>query len=156
MGLRNRVGIGLLVAALSGSAVAQPASVDEIAAKYIPFMSQPVSQTLNPLNTVVREIGPNDYDQKVYQSNKPSLVLFARNDSRASMGIASVFRALAEHYHEKINFYLVQDDKWPRVSPGDGSLLGKQEGLISGPSIIMYSSYDITNGKKAQNSERAK
>ena len=37
MGLRNRVGIGLLVAALSGSAVAQPASVDEIAAKYIKF-----------------------------------------------------------------------------------------------------------------------
>lgn len=130
--------------------------LEALAKKYIPYMKKPVSVTLNPNETHVKEVTPDNYDGLVYRNNKGSLVLFVRQEEHdePSRGLASVFRALDEKYNGKLDFFVFYDEKWSTM-PGKtrGNKIVYQENIQAPPSIAMYSLFDLLKGETSEKND---
>lgn len=92
----------------------------------------------------VEYITPQTWDRTIENSDKPALVLVYnnRNDSSFAKRSAIIFKQLAKHYGNKVNFYACENEQklW-------------YKNIKASPSIAMYSRFDLVNGETPQNND---
>lgn len=89
-------------------------------------------------------ITPQSWDRTIENSDKPALVFVYSNTryKEPSKRSAIIFRELAKHYAEKVNFYSCDNVN---------DLIYKN--IHGPPSIAMYSRFDLVNGETPQNND---